>query len=294
VNLFQAIGNQDLKSAKSIAIEMAQWEDQKGHHIAARELRGSLESSVKRQAFQPVGSEKAASWTVPQGLLEMTGGVRLGDLDLRPQAREMMEKLVKEWGARKLLMQHGIPRRSKIIFFGPPGCGKSITARALGIETKMPTYMVRFDTLIGAYLGQTALRLREIFKFAETTKCVLLFDEIDALGKRRGSPTEVGELDRIVIAMMQELEHAEVQGFVIATSNLQGALDDALWRRFDARLEFPKPTPRELKNFSMRIASGLNLKIPQTLTKQIEKSLSYADVENLVLDVARDEVLSSI
>ena len=57
---------------------------------------------------------------------------------------------------------------------------------------------------------------------------MLLFDEVDALAKRRGSPLEVGELDRVVIAFMQELERASAEGFIIATCNLPRTLDDAL------------------------------------------------------------------
>jgi len=81
----------------------------------------------------------------------------------------------------------------------------------------------------GAYLGQTAIHLRELFRFASNNPSVLLFDEIDALGKQRGNPLDVGELDRIVIALMQELEFSETQGIVIATSNLPENLDRALW-----------------------------------------------------------------
>ena len=111
-----------------------------------------------------------------------------------------------EWNHREKLKDRGIARRSKLLFYGPPGCGKSLTANALATELAIPLFLVRFDAVIGAYLGQTAIHLRQLFQFAETTPCVLLFDELDALGKKRGNPTDVGELDRIVIALMQELE----------------------------------------------------------------------------------------
>src|ERR1041385_4434797 len=148
---------------------------------------------------------------------------------------------------------------------GRPGCGKSAAAAALAAETKLPGFLVRFDSLIGAYLGQTALRLREVFSFAEQTPCVLLFDEVDALAKRRGSPMEVGELDRIVIAFMQELEHARGQGFVVATSNLPKALDDALWRRFDLRIAFPKPSSKALGRFAERRSREFGIRATREL-----------------------------
>jgi len=73
---------------------------------------------------------------------------------------------------------------------------------------------------------------------------------IDALGKRRGNPSDVGELDRIVIALMQELELSKIPGLVIATSNMPGSLDNALWRRFDLALSFAAPNKSEISHFS--------------------------------------------
>lgn len=103
---------------------------------------------------------------------------------------------------RRILEARGLKARNKILLTGPPGCGKSMTARALATELALPFFIVRLDAIIGAYLGQTANNLRELFAFATDTPCVLLIDEIDALGKQRGASLDVGELDRIVIAML--------------------------------------------------------------------------------------------
>lgn len=190
------------------------------------------------------------------------------------------------------LKQHGIPRRWRLLFHGPSGCGKSAAAAALAREANLPAYLVRFDSLIGAYLGQTALRLREIFRFAEQSPCVLLFDEVDALAKRRGSPMEVGELDRIVIAFMQELEHANSEGFIVATSNLPQMLDQALWRRFDVRLAFPQPSKRELVRFAVRRSQEMGLRMPRSVSVAAGKAGSYADAEQLVIAEARRAILA--
>ena len=189
-------------------------------------------------------------------------------------------------------MKHGLPRRWRLLFHGPSGCGKSAAAAALAAETKLPGFLVRFDSLIGAYLGQTALRLRELFSFAEQTPCVLLFDEVDALAKRRGSPMEVGELDRIVISFMQELEHARGEGFVIATSNLPKALDDALWRRFDLRIAFPKPKGSDLARFAERRSREFGFRDPAATVSRCRKTTSYAEAEQMVIAEARRRVLN--
>jgi SpoVK/Ycf46/Vps4 family AAA+-type ATPase len=202
--------------------------------------------------------------------------------------------VVKEWQHRARLLERGILRRSKLLFYGPPGCGKSLTARALGTELALPTYVVRFDAIIGAYLGQTAIHLRELFRFAEGTPCIILLDEVDALGKRRGNPLDVGELDRIVISMMQELEHCNVQGLVIATSNLPAHLDQALWRRFDLLVEFPKPTQRELGPYSAKLAAASHTRLSPALKSKIAVAKSYAEAEQLVVDEARRVALEDV
>ena len=160
---------------------------------------------------------------------------------LSPAHRKQLESIISEIKHSAYLEGRGIRRRRKLLFVRTsPGCGKSFTAQALANELNLPHYVVRFDAVIGAYLGQTAIHLRQLFRFASDIPCVLLFDEIDALGKQRGNPLDVGELDRIVVALMQELEFLQTQGVVIATSNLPQNLDRALWRRFDISCAFSR------------------------------------------------------
>ena len=166
-----------------------------------------------------------------------------------------------------------------------------MTGRALAQELGIPIYLVRFDAVIGAYLGQTAIHLRQLFHFAETTPCVLLLDELAALGKQRGNPLDVGELDRIVIALMQELEHSRPQGLIIGTSNLPKHLDDALWRRFDLALAFKAPTRTALVAFAKHLASTKEITLPTSVVNQVAREKSFAAAESLVLAEARHQAL---
>jgi SpoVK/Ycf46/Vps4 family AAA+-type ATPase len=213
---------------------------------------------------------------------------------LRKDARNRLEEVVKEFKNKQRLSSLGIQRRSKLILHGPPGCGKSLAAQALANELKLPLFVVRFDSIIGAYLGQTATHLRQLFQFAEVNQCVLLFDEIDALGKRRGSPTDVGELDRIVIALMQELELSILQGFVIATSNIPGSLDPALWRRFDLAVHFPGPSKDEILRFTRAKARSFGLSLTTTVLERVSAVKNYAEVERAIEDEARRVALRSL
>jgi len=292
--LFSALGEQSLHRAAEIAAEIAQDEEKKGHRGAARLLRGYLQTNGAHGAvgLNGGGGQPAFGRLISEGLSPQQPSVPLAEVTLRRSARTELENVVREWRSQPQLQAAGIPRRTRLLFHGPPGCGKSLTAKALGKELFLPTYIVRFDGVIGAYLGQTAIHLRELFRFAERNPCVLMFDEVDALAKIRGSPMDVGELDRIVIAFMQELEHSRPAGLVIATSNLPRQLDPALWRRFDLILQFPAPTRRELAPFATSVLARYKLPGSANLRSQALASKSYAEAERVIEQAARTRILT--
>ncbi len=291
IDLFRAIGSHDLLKAAEISRRMATAEGGRGHHRIERDLLSALNGAAK---FAPASSpsHSLTAWSVEATLMPLSPPISMESLELPKALRADLSELVLEWKARTRLAEHGLPRRSRLLFHGPSGCGKTATAAALAMETGLPCYLVRFDSLIGAYLGQTALRLRELFAYAAHTPCVLLFDEVDALAKRRGSPMDVGELDRIVIAFMHELEHSHGEGFIVATSNLPNALDEALWRRFDLKLAFPKPTAIQLAVFAKKLCTARKIKLHSGMLKKIEKAPSFADAEQLVIAEARRSLLT--
>jgi SpoVK/Ycf46/Vps4 family AAA+-type ATPase len=292
IELFRAIGSHDLAQAATLSRKLAAQRGARGQYRAERDLLGALNGMAK----SPNAGQHAmlnAAWSVNGTLMPLPASRRLDQLELSAAVRKSFGDVIKEWKSREKLVKHGLPRRWRLLFHGPSGCGKSAAAAALAAEMKLPGFLVRFDSLIGAYLGQTALRLRELFSFAAETPCVILFDEVDALAKRRGSPMEVGELDRIVIAFMQELEHAHGDGFIIATSNLPKALDDALWRRFDLRVSFPKPTGKDLVRFAGCRSRDFGIRANLEMLARCRKSASYAEAEQLVISEARRRVLDT-
>lgn len=290
IELFRAIGSHDIAQAATLSRKLAAQRGARGQYRAERDLLGALNGMAK--PLTPGQSAVLnAAWSVNGTLMPLPASKRLDQLELSPAVRKSFGDVIKEWKSRDKLVKHGLPRRWRLLFHGPSGCGKSAAAAALAAEMKLPGFLVRFDSLIGAYLGQTALRLRELFSFAAQTPCVLLFDEVDALAKRRGSPMEVGELDRIVIAFMQELEHAHGDGFIIATSNLPKALDDALWRRFDLRVAFPKPSGKDLARFAEHRSRDFGVRATPEMLAQCRKAASYAEAEQLVISEVRRRVL---
>ena len=227
-------------------------------------------------------------------LVRLTDAKNLSDIVLPSDVRTELSNVISEWRNGQRLRERGISPRSKLLFHGPPGCGKSLTAQALGQALELPVYMVRFDAVIGAFLGQTAIHLRQLFHFAETTACVLLLDELDALGKKRGNPLDVGELDRIVISLLQELEHSKPAGIVIGTTNLAQHLDEALWRRFDLDLHFKRPSPAVLGKFARKLAIEKGMKLRADVLKRATRTSSFAAAEKVVIAEVRRQVLNPI
>jgi SpoVK/Ycf46/Vps4 family AAA+-type ATPase len=296
--LFKAIAAEDLVSAQEVAGEITMGEERLGHHSAAKMLRGSLRPNQTKSSNGANGTNGSAhihrGIVFHDALTPLVSDVALEAVRLRPAIRALVNEIRLEWRHRTELETASLPRRSRLLFHGPPGCGKSITAAALAGDLGLPIYVVRFDAVVGPYLGQTAVHLRELFRFAETNPCVLLFDEVDALGKYRGDPLDVGELHRIVITLMQELEHVRPAGYVVATSNLPKQLDTALWRRFDLSVEFPRPEAREREQFAAWRAKTLGVSVTPALRAKARKAASYADAEKIVQAEARRNLLARL
>ncbi len=210
---------------------------------------------------------------------------------LRCGARRELETLILEWRHQDALTKEGIPRRATVLFFGPAGCGKTLTARSLGRELGLPVYTVRLSSVIGAYLGQTGTHLRELFAFAQATRCVLLLDELDALGRGRGLREDVAELDRVVVSLLQELDHSKPAGLVIAATNLEKSLDQALWRRFDLALRFPLPQRRDIRAFSASRLASCRIRSQPKLSRRLCSKRTYAEVDKEIEAYRRTEIL---
>lgn len=146
--------------------------------------------------------------------------------------------LLKEWREEKKLKELGLFPRSTLLLHGPPGSGKTLLAKHIAKELNLPLYLVRFDSLISSYLGQTASNLKHVFTFASQNRCVIFLDEIDAIAKSRNDASDLGELKRVVISLLQNIDSQNSKSLMIAATNHPQVLDTAIWRRFEAVWEF--------------------------------------------------------
>lgn len=216
-------------------------------------------------------------------LVEMREPVRsLDELVFTPAIRGSLRRIEQEFRGRDAIAGLGLHPRSRLIFVGPPGCGKTVCAEALAGSLGMKLLYARFDGIVSSYLGETATNLRRVFTFAAQQNAILFFDEFDALGKRRDDPHEVGELKRVISSFLQILDAHPRDKFVVAASNHQGMLDEALWRRFDDVLEFPMPKAADLVvllQLRLRPVSTTGLDLRKAAAKM--RGFSFADAERV-------------
>ncbi len=295
IRLFHSIATTNWDAAKKSATAIAAAEEERGHHVLASQLRSSLAthppSATHGDLFSKSSTERPFTSTAISALNAPTP---LSSVFLPRKLRDGMEAIISEHRHKDILFANGLNPRRHLLIHGPPGCGKSMAARAIATELGLPVYVVRLDAIVGAYLGQTASRLRELFSFAEASNCVLLIDEIDALGRSRGDLRDIGELDRVTISLMQELEHSNPRGLVVATSNVASTLDSALLRRFDTIFEFKSPSREGLTSFISHESLKRDIKLNPNTRRRALQSKSYADALRIIDNTQRETLLRKV
>jgi len=208
------------------------------------------------------------------------------EMVLPQETEEKIRRVEKEFAAKERLAHHGLKYRQKILFYGAPGCGKSMSAERIAWNLGLPFLKVRFDVIISSFLGETASNLTRLFEGLKDFPCVLLLDEFDIIGKTRTSSQDVGEMHRIVNILLSLLEDYNSQGLLIATTNLDNVLDQALFRRFDDIIEIPKPSKEEIIRLTRLTLSAIEKSKAIDWLTLAEKMMGFSSA--LVVKIAND------
>lgn len=181
----------------------------------------------------------------------------------------------------------------RLMLYGPPGTGKTQTAKWIAAELSLPLLTVRCDTLISSLLGQTSKNLRRVFEYASDRPCVLFLDELDALANSRGNEKDIGELQRVVISLLQNIDALENNVILLAASNHEKLLDRAIWRRFPFQIPLPLPDAvlrHELwtSMLGSEVIKGLDIELLVAKSEGISGAL----IEQVVMDAKRHAILS--
>lgn len=282
--LFSSFKHDDREMFYKIANKMIEDERKKNHGILADDLKlilnGSHQSQRNMSTFAtntPKDSDKDAP------LVEVIYPDKyFYDLIATDEKIAQLESVIKEFNNWDVLVSNGVFPTRRVLFYGPPGCGKTLVAQTLASELAIPMLYVRFDTLISSYLGETSSNIRKVFEYAKNDSWVIFFDEFDAIGRSRNDPSEHGEIKRVVNAFLQQIDNYRGRSLIIAATNYEQSLDYAIWRRFDETIQFDMPTDNEkLKLFSLKMKK---FKGPVHALKEYLDNLklfSHSDIERI-------------
>jgi len=274
---------------RAVAEQIITEEEKKNNRVLARSLRKTLEAgpgrSSRPKALAPLipFPEAAADFIERVEPRHTRNDIVLGATNVR-----VLVGLVKEYRRADEMRRHGLKVRSKLLFCGPPGCGKTLCAEIFAAELGLPLFLVKLDRLISSYLGETAGNVRKIFEFARKQPCVLFFDGFDALARSRDDSSEHNELRRVVNSLLLFIHHIQPKGFLIAATNLDRSLDLAVWQRFDEVVWFDKPDRSMIGRFLRLKFKNVAIAFDHELhgCRLVSSSL-HEQIENLAFIVDR-------
>lgn len=282
----------------AIALQVAAQAARQGHTKMAKELR-DLVDRAKAHGEPPAQGQKTKPVPIVQPRGELAGlltasfpTIRLADMALDQSVRSRLERILLEQRQREKLRAHGMSPIQKLLLVGPPGTGKTMTASALASELGIPLFTIRLDGLITRYLGETAAKLRLIFDAIQQTRAVYFFDEFDALGSERATKNEVGEIRRVLNSFLQFLEQDDSDSLVAGATNHPQILDKALFRRFDAVIEYGLPSA-DISEQVMRARLALldTSKVDWSAAAEAAEGLSHSEVTRACEQAAKNAIL---
>lgn len=215
--------------------------------------------------------------------------VTLDDVVLPENQKQLILQILEERKNGTKLAKHNLPPVNRLLLCGPPGCGKTMTANAIAHELKLPMAYVRIDGLVSSYLGQTSVNLRKIFSSVSNQNIVLFLDEFDAIAKKRDDGNEMGELKRVVTALLQNFDNMPANVFLIAATNHEHLLDPAIWRRFNYTINIGYPDAEQRKELIGRWFQEFSVDTDIDIDKLTELTAdrSVAQIKELVISAAK-------
>lgn len=287
----------DDKRFASVSLQLAAQAARNGQSRFATELKQLVDTMRDAGKNTRVAVNTAAAQAA---LGDVSGYVsvsfpnaKLADLVLQKPVNDSIERLLLEQRQRDRLKMQGLHPDSHVLLMGPPGTGKTSTARVVAGELGLPLYTVRLETVISKYMGETAAKLKAIFDLAATSRGVYFFDEVDALATKRTSGNDVGEMRRILSSFLQFLEEETSESIVLAATNNPQLLDSAIFRRFDLIIEYGLPDGKDAERLIRNRLIGASLsRIAWAKVGEQAKGLSPAEICLAAEDAAKDVLLS--
>ena len=283
-SLVKAYVDHDDARFKTIVLQIAAHEAKLGHDAVARELKTQIDKLGKRVA-------RIVQLTPQNPMLLLSLPKHdLSELIVPDEMSEKIQRILNEYRNRSKLHSYGLMNRRKILIEGQPGTGKTFTASVIASELSLPLYTVQMDKLVTKFMGETSAKLRQIFDSINTLTGVYFFDEF---GADRSLDNEVGEMRRILNSFLQFIDQDTSDSIIIAATNNQKLLDQALFRRFDDVLHYTLPTKSEIHRLleCKLINYDKHFKITKTLLHAAD-GLNHAEIVKICDDAIKTSILS--
>ena len=272
----------------TVALQMAAYEAHKGHTRLASDIRDLIDKEKgKKTRIIPLNTEL-------QDLILYTEGIyRLSDLIASEAISNRIKRILREYKKQEKLKQFGLENRRKILLCGPPGTGKTMTAKVLAGELHLPLFIILMDKIVTKYMGETSAKLRQVFNIIDSKRGIYLFDEFDAIGAERGRDNDVGEMRRVLNSFLQFIDQDSSDSIIVAATNNVNILDQALFRRFTDIIHYKLPVAGDIENLIKNRLGKFKAKT-LTLAPVIEKanSLSHAEICGACDDAIKETILN--
>ena len=294
-----SFSNHDSESLFKLVREYIDREKRKKHTVVVRELEKILSQSSSisnhQKRFKPnVPIPRDTEKSFP--LLEIQHHEQDFDsLILSQSTKSQLERIIREFKDADILATYNLSYKKKILLCGKPGTGKTFSAQIISSVLNIPLAYIRFDAIISSYLGETAGNLRKVFDFIENGMWIVLFDEFDIIGKNRDDSHEHGEIKRVVNNFLQMLDNFKGGSILLAATNHQNILDSAIWRRFDAVIDYELPNEMTRKLLFERYLRPIKYdkKIDFTKLARDSISLSPADIRMITVEAMKTAIIDS-
>ena len=290
IRLIKAHNNNDNAKFKTIVLQIAAYEAKHSHEKIARDLKKCADSIDNKTSnifsFNKNNINPLFSMSVENH--------KLNELIVCEEIEIRIKKILIEYKNRNKLKSFGMENRRKILIEGNPGTGKTFTASVIASELGLPLYTVQVDKLVSKFMGETSVKLRQIFDSIENSLGVYFFDEFDAIGADRNFDNEVGEMRRILNAFLQFIEQDSSESIIIVATNNSKLLDHALFRRFDDVLHYSMPSENEIEKIYYKKFALIesNFTPSSTLIKQT-LNLSHAEIIRVCDNALKDSILEN-
>lgn len=273
----------------TVALQLAAYEAKKGHQTLAFEIRNILDKErEKKRSLLPILPNDLEGLVVTE-----QSTINKASLVMNQAIKDRILRIISEYRQQNKLKSFGLTHRRKVLLAGSPGTGKTMTAKVLAHELKIPLHTIQMDRLITKFMGETSAKLRQIFDLIQKQPGLYLFDEFDAIGGERSMDNDVGEIRRVLNSFLQFIEQDNSDSLIVAATNNPKLLDHALFRRFDDVLYYERPENDERKQLIQNIL-GTFIE-PRFVWKSVLEAsagLSHAEIDHACRDAIKYIILS--